>query len=342
MGNQTSGIAPGQSTRNTRMKYVEVIADAGSSDTISAIASKANAVDFRIGAIGEDGMQQMRILISDDHLESALDMLQNILGAQPTAHILVLNVEASLPKPEEAESKKEDAATAARELLYEEVEKGGRLDLDYILLVVLSTIVAAIGLIENNTAIVIGAMVIAPLLGPNLALSLGTALGDIPLVRTSALTLFIGVAVTVILSALFGLLWPAVPSGPAIMSQTHAALDSILLALASGAAAALSLTTGLSGVLVGVMVAVALLPPAATLGIMLGSGHPDLATNAGLLLAVNIVCVNLSSKIVFYLKGIRPRTWLEKEKAKRAMLRYILGWIVTLIALVLLIYARSA
>ena len=71
-------------------------------------------------------------------------------------------------------------------------------------------------------------------------------------------------------------------------------LDSIALALASGAAAVLSLTTGLSSVLVGVMVAVALLPPTATLGIMLGAGHAQLAIGAAILLAVNINLVSFS------------------------------------------------
>ena len=126
------------------------------------------------------------------------------------------------------------------------------------------------------------------------------------------------------------------------MSRTEVALDSVALALASGAAAALSLTTGLSSVLVGVMVAVALLPPAATLGLMLGYGHTGLALDAGLLLAVNVVCVNLASKIVFDFKGIRPRTWLEKEKAKHAKVVYILGWLVTLSILMFVIYARRS
>jgi uncharacterized membrane protein len=126
------------------------------------------------------------------------------------------------------------------------------------------------------------------------------------------------------------------------MSRTKAGLDSVVLALASGAAAAMSLTTGLSSVLVGVMVAVALLPPAATLGIMLGQGNTGSAVSAGLLLAVNIVCVNLASKIVFFVKGIHPRTWVEKEKAKRAMLVYLLGWLVTLFILMLVIYARRS
>jgi uncharacterized hydrophobic protein (TIGR00341 family) len=324
------------------MKYVEIVADAGSSDTVAAIAEKAKAMDFRPGAIGEDGMQQMRMLVNDDNLQLALDTLQTVLGAQPTARIVVLHVEASLPKLPEEESKKEDSATAAREVLYNDVEKGAQLDMDFVLLVVLSTIVAAIGLIENNIAVVIGAMVIAPLLGPNLALSLATALGDPSLMKKSARTLFVGILLAVGLSSIFGVLWPSPLDSEELMARTHPTLDSIFLALASGAAATLSLTTGLSGVLVGVMVAVALLPPAATLGIMLGDGNPALAMNAGLLLAANIVCVNLSSKLVFLFKGVHPRTWLEKEKAKRAMLRYVLGWVVTLLVLLLLIYVRGA
>jgi len=324
------------------MKYVEVVANAGSSDTVFAIAEKVKARDFRLGAVGEDGMQQMRLLVADDKLQLLLDALQNVLGAQPTARILVLAVEASLPKQDEEKRKQEDSATAAREALYDGAKKGAHLDFNFILLIILSTLVAAIGLIEDNVAVVIGAMVIAPLLAPNLALSVGTALGDIPLVRKSAQTLLVGILLAVALSAGLGIFWPSEQISNELMSRTEAGLDSVALALASGAAAALSLTTGLSSVLVGVMVAVALLPPAATLGLMLGYGSTDLAIGAGLLLAINIVCVNLASKIVFFAKNIRPRTWLEKEKAKGAMATYILGWIVTLVILMLIIYARRS
>jgi len=323
------------------MKYVEIMAEAGSADTVAAIAEKAKALDFRRGVKGEDGIQQMRMLVDDEQLQFALDTLSNVLGTQQAARIIVLPVEASLPKPPEREEERHDSKTAARELIYEEVEKGARLDRNFLLLVLLSTIVAAIGLIEDNIAVVIGAMVIAPLLGPNLALSLGTALGDAGLMRKSARTLLTGIVLAVAVSAVFGLLWPSAPASHELMSRTDASLDSILLALASGAAAALSLTTGLSGVLVGVMVAVALLPPAATLGIMLGAGHLAMAGGAGLLLAVNIVCVNLASKIVFFLTDIHPRTWVEKEKARQAMRRYVIGWVVTLLVLLLLIYVRE-
>lgn len=322
------------------MKYIEVVAESGSADTVRAIAEKAKASDFRLGAAGEDGMQQMRLLVSDDRAQSALDTLQNVLGAQLSAHIVVLPVESSLPKADEEERRQEGAATAMREALYEEVEKSTRLDANFVVLVVLSTLVAGIGLIENNVAVVIGAMVIAPLLGPNLALSLGTALGDVSLMRKAAQTLFAGLLLAVSLSVALGFFWPYGQISHELLTRTEAGLDSVALALASGAAAALSLTTGLSSVLVGVMVAVALLPPAATLGLMLGYGDTGLAVGAGLLLAINIVCVNLASKVVFFIKGVRPRTWLEKEKARRAMVVYLLGWLVTLLILVAIIYMR--
>ena len=139
-----------------------------------------------------------------------------------------------------------------------------------------------------------------------------------------------------ILSVLIGLSWPFDIDSPELMARTNVGLDSLALALASGAAAALSLTTGLSSVLVGVMVAVALLPPAATFGLMLGHGQYQLAVGALLLLIANVVCLNLATKIVFWLKGISPRTWWQKEKAKRAMRVYILVWLTGLTILVIL------
>jgi len=322
------------------MKYVEVVAEEGSANTVSAIAEKLDVSDFRLGEIGEDGMRMMRLLVADDKIQSVLDSLQKILGSQPSARIVVLPVEIALPKPSEEERKEEISAVEAREALYAGVEKNARLDTNFLVLLVLSTIVAAIGLIENNVAVVIGAMVIAPLLGPNIAFGLGTALGDISLMQKSALTTLVGIVLAVSMSVVIGIAWPFDISSPELAARSQVGLDSVALALASGAAAALSLTTGLSSVLVGVMVAVALLPPAVTLGLMLGFGESNLALGAGLLLAINIVCVNLAIKVVFFVKGIRPRTWWEKKKAKRAMTIYILVWFLTLIVLVLFIYGR--
>jgi len=283
----------------------------------------------------------MRLLVTDDKLQYTLDKLQKALEAQPNEKIVVLPIEVSLPKSSNKERRDEDLATATRESLYTEVEKNAHLDLSYVVLVVLSTIVAAVGLIEDNVAVIIGAMVIAPLLGPNLALGLGTALGDVSLMAKSVVTTLVGLAIAISMSIVIGIFWPLNEFSPELIARTEVGVGAIALALASGAAAALSLTSGLSSVLVGVMVAVALLPPAATLGIMLGYGNSGLAYGAGLLLVINIVCVNLASNIVFFLKGINPRTWAKKKDARRRRIIYIAMWIITLLLLSLIMYTRE-
>ena len=322
------------------MKLIEVIADEIVTDTVTEIAAKNNAVDFRLAQKNEEGRQAMRILLQDEMVQSALDALQSVVSSYPASRIIVFPVETTLPLPEEARPKKK-ATSTSREALYDTVSKDIKLNSNFIFLVILSTVVAAIGLIENNVAVVIGAMVIAPLLGPNLALGLGTALGDVDLMRKALKTNLVGVSLCISLSILIGLLWPFDINSPELLARTNVGLDSLALALASGAAAALSLTTGLSSVLVGVMVAVALLPPAATFGLMLGHGQYQLATGAVLLLIANVVCLNLATKTVFWFKGISPRTWWQKEKAKRAMRIYILVWLTGLLILAVLFMQRE-
>lgn len=322
------------------MKLLEITADAGSAKTMSAIAQKHKAYDFQLGFTGADGRQTMPLLLSDNKAQAVLDTIQSVLGAQPYARILMVPLEVVLPKPPEDERAGAASAIASREALYAGVEKSVRLDVNYLILVALSTVVAGIGLIENNVAVVIGAMVIAPLLGPNLALGFATALGDIPLIKQSLKTNIAGIGLAIALSIGMGFMVPFQYDGAELMSRTKVGFDSLILAMASGAAATLSLTTGLSSVLVGVMVAVALLPPAVTCGLMLGDGRFELASGAALLLAVNVVSLNLTSKIVFMAKGTRPRTWWEKEKAGRTTKVYLLAWLATLGAVVMLIYLR--
>jgi uncharacterized membrane protein len=150
-----------------------------------------------------------------------------------------------------------------------------------------------------------------------------------------------GLSLALLLAIAIGAIWPSYLNSNEILVRTDVGLDGVVLALASGAAAVLSLATGIASALVGVMVAVALLPPAAALGMLLGSGQFQLALGAGLLLAVNVVCVNLSAKLMFLFKGVTPRTWLEKRKARQSVTIYFLIWIVTLLILLAAIYLRQ-
>jgi uncharacterized hydrophobic protein (TIGR00341 family) len=323
------------------MKYIEVLFTPGSEGTLTALAEKVKAEDFRLFSDVNDGMRMARLLVRKNQLQHTLDTLESVLGAQPTARVSVIDIETAWPGSDDAKREKEQSATSSREQLYEEISKNAVCNRNYLILVALSTLVAAIGLIENNVAVIIGAMVIAPLLGPNLALSLGISLGDLTLVRKAIFTSVSGVGLAILLSFGIGTFLTLEEPGSELLLRTHAGTSSATLALASGAAAALSLTTGLSSVLVGVMVAVALLPPAATLGIFLGQGNMHHAVGAAILLGINVVCVDIAGNIVFWLKGIRPRNPEHSKHAIRALWISLIGWTLILALLLVLLTLRG-
>ena len=322
------------------MKIVEVVADDSYIDSIKNIVKKNDVPDFWVVSSESEGRKVVRILVKPEQRQTILDALQGILSTSLSARVVVIPIEATLPREEEPDEKTKIISTTetTREELYNSIGKNARLNRTYLLLIFLSTVVVAIGLLKDNVAVVIGAMVIAPLLGPNLAMALGTALGDTDLMWKAFKTGLAGMSLALGLSILIGILWPLNVESRELLARTYVGLDSAVLAMASGAAAVISLTSGIPSILVGVMVAVALLPPAATMGLMLGAGQTDLAYGAAFLLAVNIVAINLSAKLAFLVQGIKPRTWLEKEKAKQSILSYIIIWVLTLAALLLVIY----
>lgn len=324
------------------MRIIEVITDHGHVDTLRGIAAQQEILDIWVGHTDEDGRCSTRLLVSPEKQQTVMDALQALLATADDTRILVLPVEATLPRIEEniPEEEKKSSVTRSREELYQKIVAGTKLDNNFIYMVIMSTIVAAIGLLEDNVAVVIGAMVIAPLLGPNMALAFATALGEGKLLWIALKSNIAGLIIALVLSVIIGLVLPLNLDSHELMSRTDVGMDGIVLALVSGAAAVISLTAGWSSSLVGVMVAVALLPPTATLGLMLGSGNYHLALGAALLLAVNIVCVNLASNLTFLFKGIKPRTWYEKKKAKQSMIIFVLFWFVVLIILVMAVEVR--
>ncbi len=319
------------------MRLIEVVVDAGHIDTIKGIAEQYDIIDcWSIKGFEEDRCI-VRMLVEPEKQQTVLDTVQNAIATSDNARVVILPVEATLPRPEQAAATEQASKIArTREELYQNIQNGAQLNSNYLLMVVFSTIVATIGLLENNVAVVIGAMVIAPLLGPNIALSFATSIGDSAFIWQSFKTNIIGIFIALLISVVIGYFWQIEYLNSEILSRTVVGLDVVVLALASGAAAVLSLTSGTASALVGVMVSVALLPPTVTLGLMLGAGLWDLAIGAGLLLSVNIVCVNLASKMVFLFKGVKPRTWLEKQKAKQSMAVYISVWLIALTLLVVL------
>jgi len=329
------------------LRLIEVVVDPEYAGEVERLAEEYHVSDYWTVTTTERGRQTLRMLVARGKLQPLLDALQEALPAATNPRLVILPVEAVRPRPPvpgpraSRRSRFGAKAGTTREELYDHLERGATLDGTFLLLVALSTIVSTIGLNEDNVAAVIGGMVIAPLLGPNMALALGTALGETHLMGRALQSSLVGLGLTVALALAIGQVWPVNLDSHELLTRTDVGLSGVALALASGSAAVLSLTTGLSSVLVGVMVAAALLPPAAALGLTLGSGYADAGLGAGLLLAVNLVCVNLAAKVTFWASGISPATHLERRRANQSMILYILLWVLSLAILVGAIYVRG-
>ena len=129
----------------------------------------------------------------------------------------------------------------SREELVNDIQDATKLGTVYLVMAALSSVVAAIGLLNNNVAVVIGATVIAPFC-PNMALSLAAALGDLALARRALAAGLAGFATVLLLAVVVGVLFAVDPNIPEIASRTQVGLGDIALALASGGAGALAFT----------------------------------------------------------------------------------------------------
>lgn len=284
-----------------------------------------------------DGQVLIRMLVETRRAEGMLDDLESRFSHYDGFRIMLLPVEATLPRPTPPETEHipqtKSPERISREELYHDVVQSAELSRVFVAQVVLATLVAAVGLIRNDTAVLIGAMVIAPLLGPNMALCLATTLGDMELVGKSLKTNLVGLTVAFCAAVSIGVLLPINPELEAISSRTQVSTGDIILALASGCAGVLAFTTGAPSALIGVMVAVALLPPFAVFGLLLANGEFTAAGGALMLVATNVICVNLSGVLTFFAQGLRPRTWWESERARKATRVAVTTWSILLIVL---------
>lgn len=325
------------------MKSIHLSYPASYRKRVEGAVKNAHPVDWSRHVEPDDDRETVQVLLEDGEGQSLMDAAQSMFATKEQWRLVLIDVEATLPRiedptPDEVENepKKTSPKQAIREAIVEEVAGNCRLNIDFIVLTILSAIVAAIGLNEDNVAVVIGAMVIAPLLGPVLGFGLGSALGSTRLMLKAARTAVCGLAVgfgTVLLLSLFV---PINLESQELIARTNINPEVVALALASGAAAALSITGGLSSSLVGVMVAVALLPPSAASAMYLGAGDIRGSVAAAILVLLNVICVLLATQIVFVWKGVQPRRWLQQKNAEKSRRISFIVWGGLLICLFLL------
>ncbi len=197
--------------------------------------------------------------------------------------------------------------------LVDRLETNSTFDFDFVALISLSTLIAGLGLIRNSGAVVIGAMLIAPLMTPLVGIGFALIQGNEKLIRNAMRSVGFGFAVAFAISLFLGFVNPGIETGDQLNSEMRGRCNPNLLdlvvALVSGIAGAYA--TGrpnLVSALPGVAIAAALVPPIATSGIVLATGELQLAWGAFLLFFTNIVAIVLGTTFAFWAIGINSVT----------------------------------
>ncbi len=327
------------------LRLIEIYHKRDKADEIDFLMKDAPILDTWHDHL-QDDESVSKILVKSENTEQILNLIEKYFPAKDSNRIVILSVEATIPRPDEPDKKEKEEKVIEEkspkrisiEELYQKMMLVSGLTKKYIVMAIVASFVAAIGLLKNDVAIIIGSMVIAPLLYPNMAFSLATTLADMKLARRAIFTNIAGIFLVLVISITMGILMNVDPDIPQISTRSNVSHYYIFLALASGVAGAYSITTGVAEALVGVMVAVAILPPLVASGLLFGATYWHDAYGALLLCFVNIVCINLAGVITFIIEGIQPNKWWEAKRAKKAVTAAITLWIVLLLILAAMIF----
>ncbi|MGE0754241.1 MAG: TIGR00341 family protein [Alphaproteobacteria bacterium] len=313
-------------------RIVYILSPQGKQDLLDSkeFCGDVNVIDSWKISCGND-QQCNAFLVNADDVQQFTDNAKKLIENETITRLVVANVEASLPMSESEKEEEEERQNTpwffsriSRDELYNDILGGATLNANYLLLTFFATLVGAIALMTDNVPIMIGAMVIAPLLGPNIGLAFAVAVGDLSLVKKFLHTGMAGLAIALMLASVIGMIF-SLPEEGVLIQLTKVGYESLLVALCSGAVGVIALAQPGTSNMVGVMVAVALLPPAVATGLFAGAGAWAQAGHSGLLLAINVVCINLAAQMAFLLMRVRPvmRHWMEEKNAQKTFYKHL-------------------
>ena len=211
-----------------------------------------------------------------------------------------------------------------KDAIYKAVLDSSHIDIEYTSLLTLAGLIALFGLLENSSAVIIGAMLISPLMNPILSAALALLLGDGNLGKRSATVLALSIAGVIGITCLVAFLIPLKQATPQILARTTPNLLDLFIAFLSGLAGTLALRGGsvAATILPGVAIAVAVVPPLSVVGYGLSTGQGSIAGGAFLLFFTNLVSIIISAAAVFRIMGFQPHREAEQGRWK---LKYRLG-----------------
>lgn len=326
------------------LRMIEAIVPARYEGEMRQLLIEANLIDW--WDFATSGQRHVfRLLTTVESAEAVLDQLELTFDFEDEFRVVLTPVEASHPwkRPKRSGLGRFMSlrmGRVSRMELYQDIYYACGLTPMFLAMVALSTVVASVGLLRNNVSAIIGAMVIAPLLGPNAALALAITLGDGRLFARALSSAVAGLLLAFGMAATLGHFAPIDPSIHEIAVRTEITLFDLGIALAAGVAGSLAFTTGVPASMVGVMVAVALLPPTVVFGMLVGSQQWAPATGAGLILLANVAAVNLTAVGTFLTLGVRPRILTKARGARLLSIAALLLWLAFLAAIAVAVARR--
>ena len=224
-------------------------------------------------------------------------------------------------------SRKERSEADQRNEIRRQVMDNSVANFSYIFMNVAATIIACYGLLADSTAVVIGAMLIAALLGPITGLALGLVDGNRRLLRIAGTSEIIGVIVVLATAFIIGSIHNEIPTGKEIASRTAPNIMDLIIALAGGAAGTYAATKPqISASLIGVAISTALVPPLATFAMLSARGQYELGFGGFMLFFANFVAIQFASSVVFWLSGFHNLINKDETKYKQLVLRGTLSF----------------
>jgi uncharacterized hydrophobic protein (TIGR00341 family) len=297
------------------MRLVQVLIPVGKRQPVLAVLDD-EGIDYAVW--DETGRRDFEALVQFPvppiGVEPVLERLRKA-GVSENTYTVVLAPETVVSSRIEALKMRYSGTRISREELTARAENLAPETSTYLAFLVLSTIIATGGLLLDSAATIIGAMVVAPLMGPAISASVGTVLDNRKLASRGIKLQVGGLLLAIAVGALLGvLLRESVLLPPnldirdisQVAERTSPNFLSLFLALGSGIAGAISIIRGAGSALVGVAIAIALVPPAATSGLGLAWGLPSVAIAAAVLVLVNLLAVNVSALIMLWISGFRP------------------------------------
>jgi uncharacterized hydrophobic protein (TIGR00271 family) len=200
----------------------------------------------------------------------------------------------------------------------------------YYLMLLMAALIALLGLLTNSVAVVIGAMLISPLMGPIISSGLALTIGDLNLARKAFRTIAISVGLTILVTAFVTVLSPLKEPTAEIMARVRPNIYDLFIAVLSGIVGAVALCTKRNYLITatGVAVATAVIPPLSVAGYGLGTGQLMLGAGGFFLFFTNFVAIVLTSDLVFFVMGFRTSHVESIQYSPRKRMLIIAGLLV--------------